>query len=52
MCNDGCPLLTNIIICLPSDVGQGMLACGSVAVDLLEIVCGDRLSLNNHTIMT
>ena len=33
------------LTCRPSDVGQGMLVCGGVAVDLLEFVFGDLLTL-------
>ena len=48
---DGCTLLTKNGP-RPSDVGRGMLVCGSVAMELLEFVFGDLLTLSNSTIVT
>ena len=52
MRDDGCTLLTKKFVRRPSDVGQGMLVCGSVAVDLSELVLWRFAYFSNRTIMT
>ena len=43
---------TKKLIRRPPDVGQGMLVCRGVAMDLSEFVFGDLLTLSNCTIIT
>ncbi len=50
--DDGHTLLRKRLIRRPPGDGRGILACDGGSLDLSEIVFGDRLSLNNRTIMT